>query len=121
MDDPFHLPINELHDIFVNCWTDSEFQEKFLSDPHAVLAEWGIDLPPNVQVKVSQDSPDLRHVVIPLPPDPSEVNMKAIGSPVADSCVMSACRPCASYKDRGTIARLGDTESASGGADPGGG
>lgn len=102
MSQAFYLPDHQMQDIVIGCWTDQNFRAAFIADPRKALAEWGIHLPDGLDIRVSEDTDCIRHLVIPLAPTTSELNTRALSGPRADSCTSSACRPCASYKDRGT-------------------
>jgi hypothetical protein len=45
--------------------TDGEFRKRLLADPAGVLRAEGIALPPEVKVKVLENSADLLHIVLP--------------------------------------------------------
>ncbi len=50
-------------------WTDADFKKKLLSDPHAVLAEHGVEIPEGANVKVVEDTAETQHLVLPVIPD----------------------------------------------------
>ena len=50
------------------CWKDEALKARFLSDPKAVLAEHGLDVPKGVRVKVVENSDDCVHITLPAPP-----------------------------------------------------
>ena len=45
--------IDKLNSLIVSCWNDELLKERLMSDPLAVLAEHGIDVPKRVTVKVN--------------------------------------------------------------------
>lgn len=47
-------------------WSDDAFKRHLLTDPMAVLREHGIQVAPGVNVKVVEDTPQLRHFVLPM-------------------------------------------------------
>jgi Nitrile hydratase, alpha chain len=49
-------------------WQDEAFKQRLMADPHAVLAELGIDVPPGRTVQVLEDTEQVTHLVIPLRP-----------------------------------------------------
>ena len=49
-------------------WTDTEYKTKLLSDPHAALAEAGIDVPAGTTIKFIEDTADTHHIVLPVAP-----------------------------------------------------
>ncbi len=50
-------------------WTDADYKAKLLSDPHAALAEAGVEVPAGTTVKVVENTADTQHVVLPVAPD----------------------------------------------------
>ena len=40
---------NKLAELFAACWKDEALKARFMSDPKAVLAEYGIDVPANIE------------------------------------------------------------------------
>ena len=59
---------NALAQLFAACWKDCK--ARFMSDPKAVLAEYGMSVPEGINVKVVENSDS--HVHITLPAKPSE-------------------------------------------------
>ncbi len=49
-------------------WADAEYKAKLLSNPHAALAEQGVEIPPGTSVKVMENTADTQHVVLPVAP-----------------------------------------------------
>ncbi len=49
-------------------WRDAEYKAKLLSDPHAALAEQGVEIPPGTSVKAMENTADTQHVVLPVAP-----------------------------------------------------
>ena len=60
---------NQLADLFAACWKDDALKARFMADPKAVLAERGIDMPDNIDVKVVENSDNTVHITLPVPPD----------------------------------------------------
>ena len=61
---------NQLAELFAACWKDDALKQRFLSDPHAVLAEHGMDVPEGMNVNVVENTDNTVHVT--LPPAPVE-------------------------------------------------
>ena len=55
--------------IVARSWSDAAFKAKLLSDPHNGLAEYGIAVPAGTTVTVVEDTQDIRHLVLPPPPE----------------------------------------------------
>ena len=51
---------------------DEALKARFLSDPKAVLAERGIGMPDNIDVKVVENSDSTVHITMPMAPDGHE-------------------------------------------------
>ena len=49
-------------------WTDADYKAKLLSDPHAALAEVGVEVPAGNTVKVMENTADTHHLVLPASP-----------------------------------------------------
>lgn len=55
--------------VVAKAWADEEFKRRLLADPAAVAAEEGVLLPEGLTLKVIEDAPGIRTLV--LPPLPS--------------------------------------------------
>jgi len=56
-------------EIVARAWRDDAFKQQLLADPKAVLTEAGMSLVDGVELQVVQDTPTLRHLVLPVAPD----------------------------------------------------
>ncbi|NCR02473.1 MAG: NHLP leader peptide family natural product precursor [Microcystis aeruginosa LG13-03] len=52
-------------EIVARAWRDAAFKQQLLSNPKAVLTEAGMSVPEDVELQVVQDTPTLRHLVLP--------------------------------------------------------
>ena len=59
---------NALAKLFAACWKDEALKARFLSDPKAVLAEYGIDVPDGINVNVVENSDNTVHITMPQAP-----------------------------------------------------
>ena len=59
---------NQLASLFAACWKDEALKARFMSDPRAVLAEHGMDVPDGMDVKVVENADDCVHITMPAPP-----------------------------------------------------
>jgi len=50
----------------------TEYRSRVVREPRAVLSEFGLELPDNVEVRVSDSTADLRYLVLPLRPAGTE-------------------------------------------------
>ena len=62
---------NAMAELFAACWKDEALKARFMSDPKAVLAERGIDLPDNIEVNVVENSDNTVHITMPKMPEGS--------------------------------------------------
>ena len=59
---------NAMAELFAGCWKDEALKARFMSDPKAVLAEHGIDVPDNMNVNVVENSDNSVHITMPMAP-----------------------------------------------------
>ena len=59
---------NKLAELFAACWKDEALKARFMSDPKAVLAEHGMDVPANMNVNVVENSDNTVHITMPMAP-----------------------------------------------------
>ena len=60
---------NTLAQLFAACWKDEALKARFMADPKAVLAEYGMSVPDGIDVKVVENADDCVHITLPAPPD----------------------------------------------------
>ena len=89
---------NAMAELFAACWKDEALKARFMSDPKAVLAEHGIDVPDNMNVNVVENSDNTVHITMPKDPTGStelsdeELAGAAGGSQMVDAtCWNDAC------------------------------
>ena len=59
---------NQLADLFAACWKDEALKQRFMNDPKAVLAEYGMDVPDGMTVNVVENADNTVHITMPAPP-----------------------------------------------------
>ena len=59
---------NKLAKLFAACWKDDALKQRFMSDPGAVLAEYGMDVPDGIDVNVVENTDNTVHITMPAPP-----------------------------------------------------
>ena len=59
---------NQLAELFAACWKDEALKARFMSDPKAVLAEYGMDVPDGMDVNVVENSDNCVHITMPMAP-----------------------------------------------------
>ena len=90
---------NKLADLFAACWKDEALKQRFMADPKAVLAEYGMDAPDDLAVNVVENTDTTVHITMPAPPSghqdlSDEVLSNAAGGVTAASWVPSDCAAC---------------------------
>ena len=60
---------NKLAELFAACWKDEALKQRFMSDPKAVLAEYDMDVPDGMDVKVVENADNTVHITMPAAPD----------------------------------------------------
>ena len=87
---------NQLADLFAACWKDETLKQRFMSDPKAVLAEYGMDVPDGMDVNVVENTDTTVHITMPTPPSDrmdlsdDELSNAAGGSKAPACCPASA-------------------------------
>ena len=59
---------NALTDLFAACWKDEALKQRFMADPKAVLAEYGMDVPDGMNLNVVENGDTTVHITMPAPP-----------------------------------------------------
>ena len=59
---------NAMAELFAACWKDDALKARFMSDPKAVLAEHGIDMPDNIDVRGRENTDNTVHITLPAIP-----------------------------------------------------
>ena len=85
---------NALAELFAACWKDEALKARFMSDPKAVMKEFGLEVPADLDVKVVENADDCVHITLPAPP---EGHMELSDADLASAAGGSAvgCMPCA--------------------------
>ena len=60
---------NQLTELFAACWKDEALKARFMADPKAVLAEYDMDVPDDMDVKVVENADNTVHITMPAAPD----------------------------------------------------
>lgn len=59
---------NALAKIFADCWRDEALKARFLSDPKAILIEYGMAIPKGLDVKVVENTEACVYITLPHAP-----------------------------------------------------
>ncbi len=55
--------------VIARAWRDPAYKAKLLSDPHAALAEAGVEVSAETKLNVLEDTDDITHLVLPAAPN----------------------------------------------------
>jgi nitrile hydratase len=81
------------------------YRSRTVVDPRGVLSEFGLELPPQVELRVHDSTADLRYIVLPMRPKAtrgwSEEQLAAI---VTRDCMIGTALPKVAPKARGARA-----------------
>ena len=72
--------------IIARAWSDEGYKARLVSDPRSVFEEAGLDLPEGLDIRVVEDTPDVRHFVLPLAPAEGELSEEALEQVAAGDC-----------------------------------
>ena len=92
---------NQLAELFAACWKDDALKARFMSDPKSVLAEYGMDVPDGMDVKVVENADNCVHITMPMAPDghhdlsDEELSAAAGGAPLIFRGLACLCTPSA--------------------------
>ena len=82
---------NQLAALFAACWKDEALKARFMTDPKAVLAEYGMDVPDGIDVNVVENSDNCVHITMPAAPaGDGELSDEELGN-VAGGSKHSVC------------------------------
>ena len=59
---------SQLEGLFAACWEDDEMKQRFMNDPKEVLAEYGMDIPEDVDVNVVENTDTTVYITMPTAP-----------------------------------------------------
>ena len=90
---------NQLASLFAACWKDEALKARLMADPKAVLAEYDMDVPDEMDVKVVENADNCVHITMPAPPSRSldelsdEELSNAAGGHMRTTAVYQGLRP----------------------------
>jgi len=64
--------------IVAKAWADEGFKQRLLTETTDVLKEHGITLPQGVEAKIVEATETTIHLLLPLPPNPSKINVDSV-------------------------------------------
>ena len=83
---------NALAQLFAACWKDEALKARFQSDPKAVQAEYGIDVPDGINVNVVENTDNTVHITMPqAPAGTGELSDEALAG-AAGGSIWNSCK-----------------------------
>ena len=82
---------NKMNTLIAACWKDDALKQRFMNDPKAVLAEYGMDVPDGMDVKVVENADNCVHITMPAAPDGHMSLSDEELSAAAGGCTWIAC------------------------------
>jgi hypothetical protein len=79
--------------IVARAWADDEFKQRLTQDARGVLAEYGVELPGDVDVRIVEDTATTRHLLLPPPPSDELTDEELVGNSAA-WCFSGDCGRC---------------------------
>ena len=79
--------------IVAKAWADADFKARLVADPQAVLREHGIEPEPGVELRVVEDSPGARHLILPACPS-GDLAEEELTPSAAAYCRCGYCGHC---------------------------
>lgn len=71
--------------LVARAWADEELKGRLIEDPAGVLREHGIEIPLGTELRVVEDTPEIRHLVLPASPEGELVDEELVASVGRDS------------------------------------
>jgi hypothetical protein len=90
-------------------WADDSFKRRLIAEPHAVLKAHGVEVPAGTRVRIVEDTPGVRHFILPEKPKNGTDLNAAAASAEAYSINFSSMCACIS---RTSTAKKSVTTSA---------
>ena len=50
-------------------WADEDIKQRLMESPKEVLKEYGVEMPEGVDIRVVEDTPEIKNLVLPVMPD----------------------------------------------------
>ena len=86
---------NALAKLFAACWKDEALKARFMSDPKAVLSEYNMPVPDDMDVNVVENSDNTVHITMPMAPvghqDLSDEELSAAAGGALETKSSTAC------------------------------
>ncbi len=66
--------IKKMQQIIAKAWMDEGFKQRLLSNPGLALKEEGVEMPPDVEVRIAENTAKVLHFVLPAKPSREELS-----------------------------------------------
>jgi hypothetical protein len=77
----------KLAQLTARAWSDDAFKKRLLSDPISVAKEYDIPVPPGSEIRIVEDTPTLRHFILPPRPPAEELSDELLEQVAGGTCV----------------------------------
>ena len=77
---------NQLAELFAACWKDDALKQRFMSDPKAVLAEYDMSVPDDMDVKVVENADNCVHITMPMAPGGNDLSDEELSAAAGGFC-----------------------------------
>ncbi|MFP4547457.1 MAG: NHLP leader peptide family RiPP precursor [Fidelibacterota bacterium] len=64
--------------LMMELYANPELKEEFLNNPKKVLAEKGIEYPEDQEIKVVEETENLKYIILPYMDDSSEISTESL-------------------------------------------
>ena len=65
---------SKISQILSKAWSDPVFKQRLLANPASIVREYGLEVPPGIELRVVEDTDRVRHVILPPPPSSAELS-----------------------------------------------
>jgi hypothetical protein len=79
--------------IVAQAWSDDSLKAKLLENPESILREYGVEIPYGIELRVVEDTAEIRHLVLPTSPA-GEMADEELNCAVGRDSFSGVCVPC---------------------------
>jgi hypothetical protein len=79
--------------LVARAWSDEDLKERLIENPRSVLEEFGIDVPDDVELRVVEDTDEVRHLVLPASPT-DDLEDEDLTASTGIDCFSGFCGGC---------------------------
>ena len=80
-------------EVIAKAWSDPAFKARLKADPAGVLKAAGVPIPRDMKISVVENTPEVMHMVLPLPPEASSFHV-ALPKPTSKGEMVVRCMDC---------------------------